>query len=179
MYVPAARQRDYAQGYTKDEKPIRMKPGVLASEAYGVRSTASDMTRFLQANMNDASGIPSQWQRAITATHTGYFNVGPMTQDLIWEQYAYPVKLDALQEGNGNSMILDAKPVTRLDPPQAPREDVWINKTGSTNGFGTYIAFVPAKHVGIVMLANKNYPNSERVQAAYAILEALMLRLKP
>ncbi|WP_277185207.1 class C beta-lactamase [Caballeronia sp. BR00000012568055] len=179
MHVPAARERDYAQGYTKDEKPIRMKPGVLASEAYGVRSTASDMTRFLQANMNDASGIAAPWQRAIDATHTGYFNVGPMTQDLIWEQYAYPVKLDALLEGNGNSMILDAKPVTRIDPPQAPREDVWINKTGSTNGFGTYIAFVPAKHVGIVMLANKNYPNSERVQAAYAILEALMLRLKP
>jgi beta-lactamase class C len=179
MHVPAARQHDYAQGYTKDEKPIRMKPGELASEAYGVRSTAADMTRFLLANMGDASPLASTWRRALFATHTGYFTVGPMTQDLIWEQYAYPVKLDALLEGNGNSMIVDAKPVGRLDPPQPPRDDVWLNKTGSTNGFGTYIAFVPGKHVGIVMLANKNYPNSERVQAAYAIVQALVLRLTP
>jgi beta-lactamase class C len=176
MKVPASREKDYAWGYAKDGKPIRMNPGVLASEAYGVRSTAADMTRFLQANMHDAKDIAAPWQRAVDATHTGYYEAGPMTQDLIWEQYPYPVRLSALQEGNGNSMILDATPVKRIDPPQAPRDDVWINKTGSTNGFGTYIAFVPAKHVGIVMLANRNYPNSERIGAAYAIVDALVLR---
>ncbi|WP_250455657.1 class C beta-lactamase [Caballeronia sp. ATUFL_M2_KS44] len=174
IQVPAARMKDYAQGYTKDGAPIRMKPGVLSSEAYGVKASIADMTRFLQANMNDAANIDATLQRAITATHTGYFRAGKMTQDLIWEQYAYPARLQDLLDGNSSSMALDAKPVERIDPPEAPRGDVWINKTGSTNGFGTYVAFVPGRHVGIVMLANKNIPNAERVSAAYAILTPLL-----
>jgi beta-lactamase class C len=172
MNVPASKQRDYAQGYAKNDAPIRMKGGVLSSEAYGVRTTAADMTRFLQINMNMVRIDPA-YQRAVDATHTGYFQAGPMTQDLIWEQYPYPVALQALLDGNAASMILNATPVTRIDPPQPPRDDVWINKTGSTNGFGAYIAFVPKERVGIVMLANRNIPNEERVKAAYAIITSL------
>ncbi|BBU32166.1 beta-lactamase (plasmid) [Burkholderia sp. THE68] len=171
--VPASKQRDYAQGYAKDDAPIRMKGGVLSSEAYGVRSTAADMTRFLQINMNMVRIDPA-FQRAVDATHTGYFQAGAMTQDLIWEQYPYPVALQALLDGNSASMIMNATPVTRIEPPQAPRDNVWINKTGSTNGFGAYIAFVPKERVGIVMLANRNIPNEERVKAAYAIITSLV-----
>ncbi|KQR78476.1 class C beta-lactamase [Burkholderia sp. Leaf177] len=170
--VPAARMKDYAEGYTKTDAPIRMKPGVLSSEAYGIRTTAADMLRFLQANMG-LIDLDSKLQRAITDTHTGYFNAGPMTQDLIWEQYPYPVALEKLLEGNAPAMILNATPVTELKPPQPPRDDVWINKTGSTNGFGAYVAFIPQKRLGIVMLANKNIPNDARVTAAYQILESL------
>ncbi|SAK82000.1 beta-lactamase [Caballeronia glebae] len=170
--VPASKQRDYAQGYTKDDTPIRMKGGVLSAEAFGVRSTAADMTRYLQINMNMVRIDPAV-QRAVDATHTAYFQAGPLTQDLIWEQYPYPVALQPLLEGNAASMITNAMSVTRIDPPQAPRDDVWINKTGSTNGFGAYIAFVPKARVGIVMLANRNIPNEERVKAAYAIIASL------
>jgi beta-lactamase class C len=176
--VPALRTKDYAQGYTKDNAPIRMKPGVLSSEAYGIKTTAADMLRFLQANMNLVELDPTL-QRAITNTHTGYFGAGPMTQDLIWEQYSYPVALENLLEGNAPAMIMNATPVTELKPPQPPRNDVWINKTGSTNGFGAYVAFIPEKRLGIVILANKNIPNGARVTAAYRILESLANQVQP
>jgi beta-lactamase class C len=172
IHVPAAKMADYAQGYTKEGAPIRMAIGVLSSEAYGIKTTAPDMVRFMEDNMRLVK-LDRKFQRAITDTHTGYFKAGPMTQDLIWEQYPYPVTLHALLDGNSAAMAFHATPVTAIQPPENPREDVWINKTGSTNGFGTYIAFVPEKRLGIVMLANKNYPNDARVTAAFKILTTL------
>lgn len=167
--VPAASMPDYAEGYTKKQTPIRMAPGVLSAETYGVRTTVDDMLRFLQANM-DLIKIDGTVQAAITATHTGYFKAGPMTQGLVWEQYPWPASPQTLQEGNSPRMIFDATPVTRITPPRKPSGDVWINKTGSTNGFGAYVAFVPAQRSGIVILANKNFPIKDRVEAAYEIL---------
>ncbi|MBK5120274.1 beta-lactamase [Burkholderia sp. R-69980] len=170
--VPTGKLSDYAQGYTKDGAPIRMAPGELSAEAYGIKTTAADMIRFVEANMNLIQLDP-KLQRAVTDTHTGYFKAGAMTQDLIWEQYSYPVKLQTLLDGNSSAMIFNATPVTEITPPQPPREDVWINKTGSTNGFGAYVAFIPQKRLGIVILANKNFPIDERVSAAYRILTSL------
>ncbi|RQZ10214.1 beta-lactamase [Burkholderia sp. Bp9031] len=170
--VPAARQADYAQGYTQDGKPIRMTGGMLWQPAYGVRTTAADLLRFVQANMGLVETAP-RLQRALERTHTGYFRAGPFTQDLIWEQYPYPVALPTLLEGNGPAMLRDATPATRLEPPLAPRQDTWINKTGSTNGFSTYVAFVPAKRIAIVMLANRSFPIEDRVKVAYRIVESL------
>jgi beta-lactamase class C len=170
--IPQTELRNYAQGYTENDGPIRMKAGVLYAEAYGVRTTAADMIRFLEENMHMIQ-LNKKLQRAITATHTGYFLAGPMTQDLIWEQYPYPVTLQALLRGNSTTMILDATPVRRIAPPQAPRNDVLINKTGTTNGFAGYMAFIPGKRLGIVILANKSYPIDDRVRIAYRILTAL------
>ncbi|AVF38933.1 PNC family class C beta-lactamase [Pandoraea apista] len=170
--VPKDQQANYAWGYGKDGKPIRVSPGVFEQEAYGVKTTASDLLRFVQANL----GTPARdnaLQQAILATHTGYFFDKPMTQDLIWEQYPYPVSVDALLEGNSNHMAYEPTPAHELSPPMAPASVVWINKTGSTNGFGAYVAFVPSKQMGIVLLANKNYPMDERIRAAHHILTTL------
>lgn len=170
--VPQARMADYAQGYTKTDQPIRMATAVLSSEAYGVKTTATDMIHVVEANMKMAD-VNQKLQRAIVNTHTGYFKDGAMTQDLIWEQYDYPADLKTLLYGNSNEVALKPTPVVQLTPPEKPRADVWINKTGSTNGFGGYVAFVPERKLGIVILANKNYPNEARVEAAYRILTRL------
>ena len=59
------------------------------------------------------------------------------------------------------------KPVTAAPAEPAARvrssAAMLVNKTGSTNGFGAYIVFVPARCIGVVMLANKNFPVPERI----------------
>ena len=112
-------------------------------------------------------------QQAIATTHTGYYKVGDMTQGLGWEFYNYPVTLDTLLAGNSTQMAMEAHKVQWLNPPQPQPESVLINKTGSTSGFGAYVAYVPSKDIGIVILANKNYPNPERIKIAHTILSAL------
>jgi beta-lactamase class C len=170
--VPKAQTENYAQGYTATDTPVRMTPGVLASETYGIRTSVGDLLRFVEANMRMLD-LDEKLQRAITDTHTGYYRVGAMTQDLIWEQYQYPVKLQDMLAGNSAKIIFEANPVIAIEPPLQSKDDVLINKTGSTNGFAAYVAFAPERKMGVVILANKSYPIDARVTAAYEILTRL------
>jgi beta-lactamase class C len=168
--VPQSAMADYAWGYKKENKPVRVNPGVLDAQAYGVKSTAADMIRFVQLNM-DTSGLEEPVRRAVDATHSGYFEVGGMVQGLGWEQYPYPSVLESLLLGNSETIIFDPNAARRVAGPLAgPR---LFNKTGSTGGFGAYVAFVPQQRIGIVMLANRSYPTADRVRAAFAILSWL------
>ncbi|MDR6958543.1 beta-lactamase class C [Pseudomonas brassicacearum] len=170
--VPQDQLGRYAQGYAKDGKPVRVGPGALDSEAYGVKTSSSDLIRFIEANLQPEK-LDADLRKAIATTHTGFYSVGGMTQGLGWEFYPYPISLDELLAGNAPQMAMTPNKVEPLDPPRPAPDDAWINKTGSTNGFGAYAAFVPGKNMGIVLLANKNYPIEERVKAAHRILTAL------
>ena len=172
IQVPAAQLPRYAYGYSQDNQPLRVTPGMLDAEAYGVKTNARDMLRFVQANLDPAS-LTEDLQRAIAITHTGYYRVGEMTQGLGWERYPYPISLERLQAGNSPAMALESQPAKRLAPPETAPADSLFNKTGSTGGFGAYAVFVPSQNFGLVMLANKNYPNAARIKAAHAILSTL------
>lgn len=165
--VPAQRMADYAWGY-RGEQAVRVNPGVLDAEAYGVKATAADLLRLVQLNLRPQS-LPTPWRQAVADTHAGHFAVRGMVQGLGWEQYPYPVALDALLAGNSSDMALQPQPATALAA-RAPGPATLFNKTGSTNGFGGYAAFVPGRDVGIVMLANRNIPIPTRITAAHAVL---------
>lgn len=172
LTVPKDALSFYAQGYTKTDQPSRLKGGALDAEAYGVKSNLEDLTHFLQLNIQP-SDLPAALQHAIANTHLAYYRVGDMSQGLGWESYAWPLTLDRLQAGNAPEMASQAHPVQWFNSPQTPRGSVLFNKTGSTNGFGNYAAFIPTKGLGVVVLANKNYPIVDRVKVAYEILSAL------
>nr|NYU04926.1 beta-lactamase [Pseudomonas sp. SbOxS1] len=172
LKVPQEQMTRYAQGYDKADKPVRVGPGALDAEAYGVKTSAADLIGFVQASLQPAS-LDKPLQQAIALTHTGYYSVGDMTQGLGWEMYRYPVTLDRLLAGNSTEMAMQAHQVQWLNPPQLQTGNMLFNKTGSTGGFGAYVAYVPSKDIGVVILANKNYPNGERVKIAHQILSAL------
>ncbi|CAI0866146.1 Beta-lactamase [Serratia quinivorans] len=170
--VPAAQMDNYAQGYNKKDQPVRVTPGPLDAESYGIKSNAEDLIRYLEANMQVAK-VGDKWRKALAATHTGYYRAGVFTQDLMWESYVYPEKLTTLTEGNNAGMIMNGTPATAITPPKQDQGAAWYNKTGSTGGFSTYAVFIPSKKIAVVMLANKWFPNDDRVAATYQLIQAL------
>ncbi|WP_230153471.1 beta-lactamase, partial [Pseudomonas brassicacearum] len=74
VQVPQDQVGRYAQGYAKDGKPVRVGPGALDSEAYGVKTSSSDLIRFLEANLR-AETLAADLKQAIAATQTGLYRV--------------------------------------------------------------------------------------------------------
>lgn len=172
LQVPAKAQSLYAQGYDAQNRPVRVSPGPFADEAYGIKTSARDLLRYVRLQVQPAE-LPQALRKALAITQAGYFQVGAMTQGLGWERYPYPVSLDTLVDGNSPRLIREPQATQRLDPALPAAAQAWYNKTGSTNGFGAYAAFIPSEGKAIILLANRNYPNDARVRAAYRILASL------
>ncbi len=66
----------------------------------------------------------------------------------------------------------DPQPLARRSTPLDGA--VFLNKTGSTNGFGAYVAMVPSEKIGVVVLANRNYPNAVRAEAALDLITGIL-----
>jgi beta-lactamase class C len=170
LHVPPRAMADYAWGYRAGQ-PVRVRPGPMDEASYGIKSTASDLLRFLQGNI-DPSGLGAPLRRAVEATQVGRFRVGGMVQGFGWEQFVYPHSRELLLGGHAEEVIFDPNPVQPV-PAQAATAPRLFGKTGSTGGFAAYVAFVPTKRLGLVMLANTGMPIPARVEAAYMILDQL------
>lgn len=172
FHVPDSRRKDYAQGYTKQDEPARMRPGMFWAEAYGARANAADLLRLVKAHLPDARLDPPL-QQAVASVQRARHRAGELAQGLVWESYPWPVPLGRLLAGNSDAMVYHAVNAEWIEAAARDEAEVLVNKTGSTNGFAAYVAFVPSRRLGIVMLANKNYPAAARIRAAHAVLSAL------
>lgn len=170
--VPVTEEKHYAWGY-RDGKPVHVSPGLLDAEAYGVKTTIEDMASWVQANINPAQVKDKTLQQGIVLAQSRYWQIGEMYQGLGWEMLNWPVAAKMIVDGSDNQIALAPSTAMAMTPPTPRVQASWVHKTGSTGGFGSYVAFIPEKNIGIVMLANKSYPNTARVDAAYRILDAL------
>lgn len=172
--VPAREANNYAWGY-RNGRAVRVSPGMLDAEAYGIKTTIADMATFVQANIDGGrrkSGDPLL-AKAVVAAQTGYYKIGDMYQGLGWEAWPMPVDAGKLIAASDNAVALKPAPAVRQKPARPLAPDSLLHKTGSTNGFGAYAVFIPQREAGVIILANKNYPNPQRVAAAWQILRQL------
>ncbi|WP_243698699.1 class C beta-lactamase [Paracoccus alkanivorans] len=172
--VPTAAMPSYAWGYSReDDSPIRVNPGMLDDEAYGLKSDLRDMLRFLRVSLGDMD-VPSDLREAVAKTHLGQTRTRNFVQAMIWERYPWPVSRDQLLAGNAPEMTTESQPATRLSSPETSDHAALFSKTGSTNGFGGYVAFIPDEDLGLVILANRNIPLPARVDTGLTLIESIL-----
>ncbi len=170
LVVPSAKMPLYAQGYDDKNAPVRMTPGLMWEQTYGIKTSARYLLRYVEINL-DLIRVQPGLARAIDETHVGHYRLGEMTQDLVWEQLPYPVDIDSLLASSSAKVIFESNAVEALTPPLPPQRNVLIYKTGATRGFGAYVAFNPSNRIGVVMLLNRNVPMEARLRLARSVLD--------
>ena len=64
--MPRAQRVHYAWGY-RDDKPVRASAGVFDGQAYGIKTTAADMIRYVELNI-DGQAVSDAALRQALAT---------------------------------------------------------------------------------------------------------------
>lgn len=171
--VPDAAMGRYAFGYSRtDDSPIRVDPGMLDAEAYGIKSSITDMIYFLDAQLGNLA-LDDEMNAALARTRVSEYDTAHYAQAMIWEGYPWPVDAAQLAAGNSADMVLQPQPITHHAATDLDGA-VFLNKTGSTNGFASYVAMVPSEKIGVVILANRNYPNPVRAGATLDFINQLL-----
>lgn len=160
---------DYAQGCTSDGKvSIRMPwASGLYPGAWGLKATIRDMAKFLAV----AVGLPQAPPNLVKAMHntqTPRVRVDNMQQALVWQVHSLQDESLKHEPQNMNIGPLPAKWLPKDQ--QIYKDDVLLDKTGSMPGFRSYMAVIPSRRVGVVILANKNIPNGAIVTAGRAMI---------
>lgn len=169
LEIPEEYQDDFAQGYTGDGKvAVRFNHAQgLYPGAWSLKATIDDMSKFMSAAIG-SSNTPRNIKRAMRNTQTPRVSVGSMQQGLVWQVHSLQ---DENLKHEPQSMNIGPLPVKCLPKDQQIyKADVLLDKTGSTPGFRSYIAVIPSRQVGVVILTNKNISNGTIVNAGRTII---------
>ena len=162
-----ANPRYYAQGYDVNRKPARSpQTGILAG-SWGMKASGNDMQYYLKAALM-TDDIPENIRQAMRLTQTPFVNVPSKDFDVGLGWLVTPLnsnRIDNLLYSKQTEHSKAPKPITWISHPLFDPHTL-IDKTGSTNGFRSYIAVLPDKQTGMVILTNRFIANYDAIPDA-------------
>lgn len=165
--IPQKFKKYLAQGYNNAGESV-LTPSGYYPAANALKISVRDMQRFLGAAIG-VPGTPPGIYYPMRLTQAAYVRLPNCIQGLGWQ-------IHNLQESDMHDLLktntasADPVDVESLLPMPRYNADALIDKIGSAPGFKAYIAVVPKKQAGIVILMNKNIDRSMLVPIAREIL---------
>lgn len=169
--VPQNLMKYYAEGYDANGKPVSREGLGVFPAAYDIKASALDMQRFLSAAIG-LQGTPPRVSYPMKLTQSMFVKLNDNDyQGLAWQIHSIKDTSDinwllSMSDRQGYG----ATDVQMIYQRPVYSGNVLADKTGSTNGFRAYIAVIPNKQSGIVILVNKNIPERAIVKTAREIL---------
>lgn len=169
--VPKKLRAFYAQGYGREGEPVSANVANVFPSAGNVKASANDMQRFLSAAIG-LPGTPGKIFYPMRMTQTAYVKLPNHLQGLGWQIHTVTrenveelLNVDVME-----SVRLGAIKVNELIDKPTFDGNALIDKTGATAGFRSYIALIPNKKSGIVILTNRTSMDKEIVGTGREIL---------
>jgi beta-lactamase class C len=163
LHVPSASQANFAQGYDTHDLPV------TSADSQNVKVSAADMQKFLSAAIG-LSGTPESILYPMRMTQAAYIKLPARKQGLGWEIYS----LEPSELGNlssvANTQHTEAEHVVEVYNKAIFKTNDLLEKSGNTAGFTAYIALIPGKKTGIVILMNKQISKEDVVDTGRKIL---------
>ena len=171
IIVPKRLLSNYAQGYNDQGTAVQRDQINLLFPASGdMKVSAHDMLRFLKAAIG-LPGVPVAIAHAMQITQISYVSTVNMNQGLGWSIYPEVENHKVELLDPPETMIMGPIPAKQFNKNEYKFDgNALIDKTGATDGFRSYIAVIPNKKSGIVILANRSASNGEIMRVGRKIL---------
>jgi beta-lactamase class C len=111
---------------------------------------------------------PVQLQKSVNLTLTGYYRTPYFVQGLAWQEYSWPISINKLIAST-SMKELDSK-AEKLNPPYSANRNMLVIRTGLGKKASSIMGFLPKKHIGVVILINKQVSTEDRMSALYHII---------
>ncbi len=168
LVVPPWLLTHYAMGYNENGDEVKPLPTSLLPAAGAVKASAQDMQRFLSAAIG-LPGTPEHILYPMRMTQSVYVELPTKMQGLGWE--VHPLETNDIKDLlKADDNLSKTLAVTEVYSKPRYSGDMLIDKSGGTPGFRVYIAVIPNKKTGIVILTNKFVSGSAIARTGREIL---------
>lgn len=161
--VPQQYQSIVSNGFDKNNKVIQISDLGALIPTGGLKSNAKDLALYLKYQINGSQD--AVLNKALNVVHTDYYCVNNnQYQQLAWINFSNK----ELETTFNDKQTLIKQKITH----DCNFKDGFIEKTGTSYGMSSYMAYSSKNKVGIVILLNQGLV-SDRVNLARKILKSL------
>jgi beta-lactamase class C len=170
--IPKSYRQYCAKGYNGAGTPMPPREYWVFPAAGAIKASGNDMQKFLRAALL-SPGTPASLANAFKLTETPFASTGSTQQGLGWviiplqrqgDTWVLPKKSDSLGPIPSRQLSVAE---SQFNP------DAIIEKTGTIDGFRSYIGLIPSSQSGVVLLTNRYPPRGDTIRIGHKLLLAV------